>query len=447
MELLRTPDERFLDLPGYPFAPHYVDVGGPRMHYVDEGDGPVVLLLHGEPSWSYLYRKMIPPIVAAGFRAVAPDLIGFGRSDKPAARDDYSYQRHMDWLTALVTALDLRDATLVGQDWGGLLGLRLAAEQSSRFARVVAANTSLPTGDHRAPDAFFAWRQFSQTAPVLPIGGIIKNGCHQPLSPEVLAAYEAPFPDESYKAGARQFPLLVPTRPDDPAAPANRAAWEILKRWDKPFLTAFSDQDPITRGAERVLQKLIPGAGGRAHPTITGAGHFLQEDRGEELARVVLDFMRATPNDPRDQTIRRATTRAAGTRPPALVQHLNPAGLIHNPAFSQVIAASGGTTIYVGGQNAVDVERNVVGGPDLGAQTAQAVANLRIALQAAGADLEHLVKCTIYLVQGQPLPAAFQAWNQAWGGRPNPPTISVLFVAGLANPAFLIEIDGLAVKP
>jgi haloalkane dehalogenase len=292
MDVLRTPDERFDDLPGYPFAPHYVELGDVRMHYVDEGEGPTVLLLHGEPSWSYLYRKMIPPLVAAGLRAVAPDLVGFGRSDKPAARDDYTYQRHMDWLTGLVTALDLRDATLVGQDWGGLLGLRLAAEQSPRFARVVAANTFLPTGDRKPPDAFFAWQQFSQTVPVLPIGQIVKNGCHQPVDPAVVLAYDAPFPDERYKAGARQFPLLVPTRPDDPAAAANRAAWEILERWDKPFLTAFSDQDPITRNADRVLQKRIPGAAGRAHPTIAGGGHFLQEDRGEELARVVIDFVR-----------------------------------------------------------------------------------------------------------------------------------------------------------
>jgi haloalkane dehalogenase len=200
----------------------------------------------------------------------------------------------MNWLTGLVTALDLQDATLVGQDWGGLLGLRLVAEQAPRFARVVAANTFLPTGDHKPPDAFFAWQQFSQTVPVLPIGGIVKNGCHLPLSPEVIAAYDAPFPDERYKAGARQFPMLVPTRPDDPAAAANRAAWEILKRWDKPFLTAFSDQDPITRGAERVLHKLIPGAAGRTHPTIAGGGHFLQEDCGEVLARVVIDFIRGT---------------------------------------------------------------------------------------------------------------------------------------------------------
>jgi haloalkane dehalogenase len=293
MELLRTPDERFVDLPGYPFAPHYTVVDGVRMHRVDEGAGPTVLLLHGEPSWSYLYRTMIPPLVAAGVRAVAPDLVGFGRSDKPAAREDYTYQRHMDWLTGLVTALDLRDVTLVCQDWGGLLGLRLAAEQPARFAGIVAANTGLPTGDRKPPDAFFAWQQFSQRVPELPVGSIVKNGCHRPLAPEVIAAYDAPFPDERYKAGARQFPLLVPTSPDDPAAPANRAAWQALQGWRKPFLTAFSDQDPITRGGERVLQKLIPGAAGRAHPTITGGGHFLQEDCGEELARVVIDFIRS----------------------------------------------------------------------------------------------------------------------------------------------------------
>jgi haloalkane dehalogenase len=292
MEILRTPDERFHDLPGYPFAPHYVEVGGLRMHYVDEGAGRPVLLLHGEPSWSYLYRKMIPLIASAGLRAIAPDLVGFGRSDKPAAREDYSYQRHMDWLTAFVAALDLRDATLVGQDWGGLLGLRLAAEQAPRFAGIVAANTGLPTGDQKPPDAFFAWQAFSQSVPVLPVGGIVSRGCTTTLAPEVVAAYEAPFPDERYKAGARQFPLLVPTRPDDPASEANRAAWEVLKRWDKPFLTAFSDKDPITRGGERVLQKLIPGAAGRVHPTIEGGGHFLQEDCGEALARVVIDVAR-----------------------------------------------------------------------------------------------------------------------------------------------------------
>jgi haloalkane dehalogenase len=293
MEILRTPDERFRDLPGYPFAPRYTDLGGLRMHHVDEGSGPTVLLLHGEPSWSYLYRKMIPVLTAAGLRAVAPDLIGFGRSDKPVAREEYSYQRHVDWLTAFVVALDLRDVILVAQDWGGLLGLRLAAEHEARFARIVVANTGLPTGDHKTPEAFFAWQKFSQSVPELPVGGIIRNGCKIAPPAEVIAAYDAPFPDERYKAGARQFPLLVPTRPDDPASAANRAAWEVLKRWERPFLTAFSDADPITRGGERVFHKLVPGAAGRAHPTIEGGGHFLQEDCGEVLARVVIDFVRA----------------------------------------------------------------------------------------------------------------------------------------------------------
>jgi haloalkane dehalogenase len=198
----------------------------------------------------------------------------------------------MDWLTALVIALDLRDITLVCQDWGGLLGLRLAAEQEARFTSIVAANTFLPTGDHKPSDAFFAWQTYAQSVPELPVGGIVRSGCHHAVAPEVIAAYEAPFPDERYKAGARQFPMLVPTRPDDPASAANRAAWEVLKRWDKPFLTAFSDLDPITRGIERTLQRLIPGASGRVHPTIKGGGHFLQEDCGEALARVVIDFCR-----------------------------------------------------------------------------------------------------------------------------------------------------------
>lgn len=293
MDILRTPDDRFESLPGYPFAPHYVDVDGLRMHYLDEGPpgAAPVLLLHGEPSWSYLYRKMIPLLAAAGHRVIAPDLIGFGRSDKPLAREDYTYQRHVDWATRFLSALDLRGITLVCQDWGGLIGLRLAAEQGDRFARVVAANTFLPTGDQKPPEAFFQWRQFSQSVPEFPVGRIVSMGCVQPVAEEVVAAYDAPFPDERYKAGARQFPLLVPATPDDPASAPNRAAWQELERWEKPFLTAFSDGDPITRGADRVLQQRIPGARGRAHPTIAGGGHFLQEDRGEELARVVIDFM------------------------------------------------------------------------------------------------------------------------------------------------------------
>ncbi len=293
MDALRTPDERFANLPGYRFSPHYVDVAGLRLHYVDEGPRTAapVLMLHGEPSWSYLYRKMIPILVAAGQRAVAPDLIGFGRSDKPLRREDYTYQRHVDWIRGLMEALDLRQITLVCQDWGGLIGLRLAAEHEERFARIVAANTFLPTGDVQPGDAFKAWQRYSQEAPEFHVGGIVRGGCVTDLAADVVAAYDAPFPDDRYKAGARQFPMLVPTSPNDPASAANRQAWGVLSRWQKPFLTAFSDSDPITRGADRLLQQGIPGALDQPHTTITGAGHFLQEDQGEALARVVVDFV------------------------------------------------------------------------------------------------------------------------------------------------------------
>jgi haloalkane dehalogenase len=291
MELLRTPDERFADLAGYPFAPRYVEVDGVRVHYVDEGAGPTVLCLHGEPSWSYLYRTMIPPLVAAGLRVVAPDLVGFGRSDKPAAREDYTYARHVAWMAGFLDALDLRDVTLFCQDWGGLIGLRLVAEDPARFARVVASNTFLPTGDQTPPPAFLAWQQFSQTVPEFPVGRIIAGASKRPVSPEALAAYDAPFPDERYKAGARAFPILVPARPDDPASAANRAAWERLARFDRPFLTAFADGDPITRGADKVLQAKIPGCAGQPHTTIVNAGHFVQEDAGPELAGIVARFV------------------------------------------------------------------------------------------------------------------------------------------------------------
>jgi haloalkane dehalogenase len=296
MEILRTPDERFAALPGYPFSPHYVEVGGLRLHYVDEGPAtaPPVLLLHGEPSWSYLYRKMIPVLIAAGHRAVAPDLVGFGRSDKPVRREDYTYQRHVDWMRGLLEMLDLRRITLVCQDWGGLIGLRLAAEHGERFARIVAANTFLPTGDIPVGPAFLRWQKFSQEVPEFHVGGIVKGGCATDLAPEVIAAYNAPFPDDRYKAGARQFPMLVPIRPDDPASAPNRKAWELLARWRKPFLTAFSDSDPVTAGGDRFLQQAIPGATGQPHTTIVGAGHFLQEDKGQELAQVVVDFIART---------------------------------------------------------------------------------------------------------------------------------------------------------
>jgi haloalkane dehalogenase len=304
MQVLRTPDERFDSLLGFAFDPHYVDVpdsdgGRLRVHYLDEGpaDGEPVLLMHGEPSWSYLYRTMVPVINTADLRAIAPDLVGFGRSDKPAQREDYTYQRHVDWMRSFLDALDLAPLTLVAQDWGGLIGLRLVADRPDRFARVVAANTFLPTGDRDPGDAFRAWQRFSQETPSFDVGRIVSGGCTTDLSPEVIAGYDAPFPDDSYKAGARQFPLLVPSTPDDPASAANRAAWEVLRTWTKPFLTAFSDHDPITAGADRALRADIPGCQGQPHTTIEGAGHFLQEDRGEQLAGVVCSFVDHTPSD------------------------------------------------------------------------------------------------------------------------------------------------------
>ncbi len=302
MDILRTPDDRFVDLPDFPFAPHYVNVdsgdgGQLRVHYLDEGppEGETVLLLHGEPTWSYLYRTMIPLLTAAGLRAVALDLVGFGRSDKPAHRADYTYQAHVDWTWAATEAIGLDAITLVCQDWGGLIGLRMVGEHPDHFARVVAANTFLPIGDRPPGDAFLAWQRFSQDAPEFQTGRIVHGGCVKDLPADVVAAYDAPFPDDTYLQGARQFPLLVPTRPDDPALPANRAAWETLRQFDRPFLCAFSDSDPITKGGDRVFQAEIPGAAGQAHTTIVGAGHFLQEDQGPELARVVAEFVAATP--------------------------------------------------------------------------------------------------------------------------------------------------------
>ena len=249
-------------------------------------------LLHGEPSWSYLYRKMIPVFTAAGYRSIAPDLVGFGRSDKPTQRTDYSYQKHVAWMLAVIESLNLQRITLVCQDWGGLIGLRLAAENEARFARIVTANTFLPTGDIPPGEAFLNWQRYSQETPRFNPGGIVKGGCVTKPSEEVIAAYNAPYPDDSYMAGARQFPTLVPTRPDDPASEPNRKAWEVLKRWEKPFLTAFSDSDAITRGGDTFFQKNVPGTKGQPHTTIVGAGHFLQEDKGEELASVVVDFMK-----------------------------------------------------------------------------------------------------------------------------------------------------------
>jgi haloalkane dehalogenase len=259
------------------------------MHYVEDGppEGPPILLLHGEPTWSFLYRKMIPILARAGLRAIAPDLIGFGRSDKPRARAAHTYARHVAWTKAFVTALELREVTLFAQDWGSLIGLRLAAEEETRFARIVIANGILPTGDRRPPVAFTLWRTFARTSPVFPIGRIVAAGCHTKLSPAARAASDAPFPTRAYKAGPRVMPALVPIRPDDPAVPANRAAWATLARWRKPFLTLFGAHDPILGAADRILQQHIPGAAGQPHERLSG-GHFIQEDCGEELARTIV---------------------------------------------------------------------------------------------------------------------------------------------------------------
>jgi haloalkane dehalogenase len=299
MDVLRTPEERFAGLPDFDYPVGYVTVGTPgadavRVAYVEAGpaDGPVVLLLHGEPSWSFLYRTMLPVLATRGLRAIAPDLVGFGRSDKPAQVADHSFARHVEWIRALAfDRLDLHEVTLVGQDWGGLLGLRLVAEHPDRFARVVAANTGLPTGDEPMPEVWWQFRRVVEKAPVLDVARLVQSGCQRQLSDAVRAAYAAPFPDQSYVAGPRAMPLILPTAPGDPATDANRAAWQRLRQWDRPFLVAFSDRDPITASMAPVLEREIPGAAGLNHPVIKGAGHFLQEDAGPALAEVVAEFV------------------------------------------------------------------------------------------------------------------------------------------------------------
>jgi haloalkane dehalogenase len=298
MKALRTPDDRFADLPDFGYPPRYAEVGDLRLAFTEAGpaDGEPVLLLHGEPSWSFLYRKVMPVLADAGLHAIAADLVGFGRSDKPADIGDHSFARHVEWIRALAfDHLDLRGLTIVGQDWGGLIGLRLVAEHPDRFARVVAANTGLPTGDEPMPDVWLRFREVVRAAPTLSVSRLVQSGCQTPLPPAVLAAYEAPFPDPSFAAAVRAMPELVPTSPDDPATEANRVAWRRLSTWDKPFLVAFSDRDPITGSMAPVLKRTVPGAAGIDHPVITGAGHFLQEDAGERLGTVIADFIRAHP--------------------------------------------------------------------------------------------------------------------------------------------------------
>ncbi len=294
MKILNTPDERFANLPGYPFAPNYVEIEpGLKMHYLDEGpkNGAIVLLLHGQPSWSYLYRKMIPVFVENGYRTIAPDLIGFGKSSKPTEQSDYTYARHIEWMETFLQKLDLQDINVFIQDWGGLIGLRNVINNPDRFRTITAGNTALPTGDQQMPAAFTQWVAFVKSASYLPCGKILQSSTVSELSPKVMAAYDAPFPDATYQAGAKIFPSLVPASPDHPETENNRLAWQKLMKWDKPFLTLFSDSDPIMKGGEKIYQKLVPGAKHDQHSIIKAGGHFLQEDKGEEIARKMIAFI------------------------------------------------------------------------------------------------------------------------------------------------------------
>ena len=295
MRTLRTPDDCFADLPDFGFAPNYAEIsdqdgGTLRVHYLDEGPtgGPPVLLMHGEPTWSYLYRRMIPLLVDSGRRVIAPDLVGFGRSDKPAEQADHTYRRHVAWMHELLIGhLSIERATFFGQDWGGLIGLRVVTASPDRFERLVVSNTGLPTGDQRMTGAFLDWQRFSRETPVFDVGFIVSAATNTELTDGERAAYDAPFPDDTFKAGPRMLPSLVPTSPDDPEAPANRQAWSVLEAWTKPVLTCFSDGDPVTAGGERPFQQRIPGARGQPHVTVANANHFVQEDAPEQLVQVI----------------------------------------------------------------------------------------------------------------------------------------------------------------
>ena len=296
MEILRTPNEKFENLKDWPYEEKYYvinsEYGDIRVHYIDEGseNTDTVLLIHGEPSWGYLYRHMVNPLVEKGKRVVVPDLPGFGKSDKLSLRDGYTYEKYVKWMSDWLVNLDFTNITLFGQDWGGLIGLRLATAYPDRFSKIIAANTFLPTGDYDPGEAFLKWKEYSQTVEDFHVGGIIKGGTVRDISQDIIEAYNAPFPDDTYKEAARQFPTLVPITPDDPSSQVNRDAWEKLKEWDKPFLCAFSDSDPVMAGVDKAFLKLVPGTKDMPHTTIERAGHFLQEDNPEDCVKAILSI-------------------------------------------------------------------------------------------------------------------------------------------------------------
>ena len=296
-KVLRTPEACFAGLTDFPYSPHYAEIGEMRIAYIDEGprDGPAVLLLHGEPAWSYLYRKMIPVLVQAGCRVIAPDLVGFGRSDKPTRRQDYTYANHVAWISALIEQQGWQGMTFFGQDWGSLIGLRVVASMPERFQRIALGNAGLPTGQEPLPQAFYIWRAFARYSPWFPIGRIVKAGCQKGLTDHEVAAYNAPFPGRAYRIGARVFPTLVPDGPNDPEGQVNARAWDVFQQWHKPLLTLFSNRDPITKGGYKVWQERVPGAQGQPHANIRGAGHFLQEDSGVEVAQALVQFIHNNP--------------------------------------------------------------------------------------------------------------------------------------------------------
>jgi haloalkane dehalogenase len=294
VEVLKTPESQFGNIEDFDFSPHFTTVDGYELAYIDKGIGPTVLLLHGEPSWSYLYRIIIKKLSKAGYRVISPDLIGFGRSDKPTDPSVYTYENHVKWIQLFIEKLGLDQINLFCQDWGGLIGLRLVAFESQRFSRVMASNTFLPNGQGTMPEAFLKWREYCKTVDVLDIGKIIQKGTVRTLTGGEIAAYNAPYPDESFKVGARIFPSLVPVEFDDPQAAINREAWKLLMKFEKPFLTAFGDSDPITKGGGVIMQKIIPGCKGLFHPTIAKGGHFIQEDKPEVIATILANFIKNT---------------------------------------------------------------------------------------------------------------------------------------------------------